>query len=120
MTNSLALVSDRRFRCVLAGDVVNLRFCLLSMTGKTTPARAATLLNAEVFPDGACFLKLRRDGGKWLINIYGTDFNFEGDRPPGDFSSMPTSSSRTASHGTICHVTPTMKEKPLTAARSGL
>ena len=43
------------------------------------------LREREVFLDGACFLKLRRDGGEWLINIYGPDFNFEGDWPPGDF-----------------------------------
>ena len=39
----------------------------------------------EVFLDGACFLKLRRDGGEWLINIYGSEFNFEGDWPPDDY-----------------------------------
>ena len=39
------------------------------------------LREREVFLDGACFLKLRRDGGEWLINIYGSEFNFEGDWP---------------------------------------
>jgi len=43
------------------------------------------LREREVFLDGACFLKLRRDGGEWLINIYGPEFNFEGDWPPGDY-----------------------------------
>ena len=38
-----------------------------------------------MFLDGACFLKLRRDGGEWLINIYGSEFNFEGDWPPDDY-----------------------------------
>ncbi len=119
MTFSLALVSDRRFHSVLSGDVVNLRFCLPSMIGKTTPARAETLLNVEVFLDGACFLKLRRDGGKWLINIYGTDFNSEGDWPPRDFSSTSTSTSRMASLRTVCDGTLTTNKKPLATARSG-
>ena len=43
------------------------------------------LREREVFLDGACFLKLRRDGGNWLINIYGPEFNFEGDWPPDDY-----------------------------------
>lgn len=43
------------------------------------------LREREVFLDGACFLKLRRDGGEWLINIYGPEFNFEGDWPPDDY-----------------------------------
>jgi hypothetical protein len=43
------------------------------------------LREREVFLDGACFLKLRRDGGEWLINIYGSEFNLEGDWPPDDY-----------------------------------
>jgi hypothetical protein len=43
------------------------------------------LRDREVFLDGACSIKLERDDGEWLINIYGPVFNFEGDGPPGDF-----------------------------------
>ena len=43
------------------------------------------LREREMFLDGVCFVKMRRDGGEWLINIYGPEFNYEGDWPPGDY-----------------------------------
>ena len=43
------------------------------------------LRDREVFLDGACSIKLERDDGEWLINIYGPRSNFQGDGPPGDF-----------------------------------
>jgi len=51
------------------------------------------LREREVFLDGACFLKLRRDGGEWLINIYGSKFNIEGKRSPAWSSNSPSKAS---------------------------
>tara|TARA_B100000212_G_C27384819_1_gene538793 strand:+ start:10349 stop:10837 length:489 start_codon:yes stop_codon:yes gene_type:complete len=47
------------------------------------------LREREVFLDGVCSLwrdeKVKRDDGEWLIRIYGPDYNFEVDWPPGDY-----------------------------------
>ena len=48
------------------------------------------LREREVFLDGVCFVvwrdaKSKQDDGEWRITIYGPDFDFAGDWPPGDF-----------------------------------
>jgi hypothetical protein len=57
--------------------------------GWNTEQPGYVLREREVFLDGVCSLqrdvKSKRDDGEWLIYIYGPDFNFEGDGPPGDF-----------------------------------
>ena len=57
--------------------------------GWNTERPGYVLREREVFLDGACSLwldtKSKRDDGEWLIRVYGPDFNFEGDWPPGDY-----------------------------------
>jgi len=47
------------------------------------------LREREVFLDGVCSVQrvemMKRDDGEWDIKIFGPDYNFEGDWPPGDF-----------------------------------